>query len=397
MDTNDLIKLAKAHNLLTDDDDVDKHAKVAILDLDDWVNFWREKTGIEDPTALFTDNKVGVKESELLDLGFKFIDHGTVYGFKKENGVDTLVFSVQFFPLERAEGSPNPLTPHDQDEIAHFSSWLYYLKHHANPVKTNAAHKHTGGIGIMYPQGWRAGSDLGFSMGLYAWARGKVVDWIAYKDRVKRIAEFYTNFFERLSANACEAAKRFIQEHALPTFGMTNLKDTAVSPGSSVFVSCKQFTNAVHRDRDCSPTAFGIWTTTRDSDQKVVSDAQEVEDHVEGGQFFLPDYAVALNFNHFGGIACVTWRAPTDRHGTSYTKVARGYERWGSSIQVTKTTLAANDRVRTQGKDVHDDEAYMAGRQGNNPRAKRTGKGSRSKGKGEGGESSHQSKQARRS
>ncbi|KAG9128068.1 hypothetical protein FRC07_005435 [Ceratobasidium sp. 392] len=117
MDTNDLVQLAKAHNLLTDNDDINKHAEVAILDLDNWVNIWREKTGIEDPTALFTDNKVGVKESELLDLGFKFINHGTVYGCKKENSVNTLVFSVQFFPLEHVKGSPNPLTLHDQDEM----------------------------------------------------------------------------------------------------------------------------------------------------------------------------------------------------------------------------------------------------------------------------------------
>jgi hypothetical protein len=137
--------------------------------------------------------------------------------------------------------------------------------------------------------------------------------------------------------------------------------------GSSIYVSHDNFCNEVHRDHDCNPLTFGIWTTTRSSDKKIERSTERIQSHIKGGQFFFPDYGVAIDFNNCGGIACVTWRSSVDRHATAFTETVtsdKQYVRWGSSIQVTARTFKAAKNIQEEGGDVRDASAYAEGREG---------------------------------
>ncbi|KAG8748177.1 hypothetical protein FRC12_013908 [Ceratobasidium sp. 428] len=367
-----------------------------------------EKAGIKNTAALFADNKIGVKEEELIKYQFKFLTYGTVFGFKKENDVDTLVFAVQFLPLQTPKSKSQPsetnkpgvtqtqddsapklasdssdfsenLSNSEKKSISLLGKWFYELKKIGKPIKTNRAHNHVGSVGIMIGQGWRAASDAGYSLGLYkteltlneqdAQTRKKML-WDVYQVKIKLVSEIYNHFFGRLVPGIRLAARQFMEKHQLPVLGTLKFGETDenCAPASSLYVSHSNFTNAPHKDNDVNPYVFGLWTTTRTLDQSVVDDPAEVEKHVRGGQFFFPDFGIAVDFNKCGGMVAVTWRAKDDRHATAYTETlssdSTDYMRWGSSIQVAKRTLNATRKVLTEGADVRDAEAYQTGRVG---------------------------------
>ncbi|KAG8697463.1 hypothetical protein FRC08_006513 [Ceratobasidium sp. 394] len=387
-----------------------RHRHVTILDLDVWVPYWKQLTGISDMTTLFADNRVGITEEELMQKQFKFLTYGSVFGFKKVDGVDTLIFGVQFFPLDpnkdkpdeaseetaSSDGSSNGevlpdeksaeevLSPTEKGYVSTLGKWFYELKRIGKPIKTNRAHKHTGSVGMMIGQGWRAGSDAGFSLGLYKTEltleeiqeNAKKMSWLEYQDKVRHVSEIFGHFFARLGPGISQLARRFMKEHQLPVFGTLKYGETDenCAPASSLYVSHSNFANAPHKDNDVNPYVFGIWATTRASDESVVDDPEEVMKYIHGGQFFFPDYGIAIDFNKCGGIICVIWRAKDDRHATAYTETTplrAEYMRWGSSIQVGKRTLNATRKVLAEGADVRDAEAYQTGRVGSGVKRKR--------------------------
>ncbi|KAG9124321.1 hypothetical protein FRC07_012031 [Ceratobasidium sp. 392] len=398
-----VIQLAQKHTLRPQDA-TRRHLGVTILDLDVWVPYWKKKAGIKNTASLFADNKVGVTEEELLQHHFKFLTYGTVFGFKKENNVDTLVFAVQFLPLRtqdaktqaserdvtgetyeaRAQGSENganvskPLLDSEKENISFLGKWFYELKRIGKSVKTNRAHQHTGNRGFMIGQGWRAASDAGYSMGLYKTEltqddieaeKGKKMLWEEYQVKIRLVSEIFNHFFGRLVPAVRDGARRFMEEHQLPVLGTLKYGETDENsaPASSLYVSHSNFTNAPHKDNDINPYVFGIWLTTRTSDESVVDDPEEVSAHIKGGQFFFPDFGIAVDFNKCGGMVGITWRAKDDRHATAYTDTIPStaeYMRWGSSIQVAKRTLNATRKVLAEGADVRDAEAYQTGRIG---------------------------------
>jgi hypothetical protein len=123
----------------------DKDSHVLILDLDKWVTHWTKEFGIDDPKQLFTgEKKIGIQQSELERLGFKFLTHGTVYAIKKEAGKEVLVFSVQFHPLNRPKDSLSSLTVSEERDLEFLAVWLHQLKEQGRNVTTNRAHKGTG-------------------------------------------------------------------------------------------------------------------------------------------------------------------------------------------------------------------------------------------------------------
>jgi hypothetical protein len=127
-----------------------------------------------------------------------------------------------------------------------------------------------------------------------------------------------------------------VAKNKIPAFGKTSIVDAFVGSGiaSCLTATRDDFANIPHKDNDTSPYTFGMWLTTR-NDGSLVLDAKECEDAVKGGQFFWGDWGVAADFGQCPGLVELVWRGKDDFHGTAVSETKPGYQRWGTSVQVS--------------------------------------------------------------
>jgi hypothetical protein len=106
MAVDDLLALAEKHRIWVIPSklselpkDLDRKNYVMCVDMDIWVDFWREKYGHDE--ELFKPNQA-VSEQDLRKHGFWFIGQGITHGFgtNPESGEQELIFSFMFLTWE---------------------------------------------------------------------------------------------------------------------------------------------------------------------------------------------------------------------------------------------------------------------------------------------------------
>ncbi|KAG9099043.1 hypothetical protein FS749_002240 [Ceratobasidium sp. UAMH 11750] len=373
--TREIADIGRENDLLPakqDDPDRHKHRRVLCIDLDQHAQEWRAANNItgDDPVFL---NKDGVTETDLVEKGFKFLDHGFACGFKREEDIPKLVFAVSFCPLDTPDDD-DPLLSDIEKEMTHsFVKFLHVMRDTSPKCTTNKAHRDAGEVGIMQSAGHRPGSDKGFRAGEFATKKNSPLSHAERKPYEVDGYAFLDHFFKKTSPDLHDKAWGFMNHNELPGVGAHSLLEEALAPGSSFYFSHSGYSNRVHRDRDVSDYAYGAWLTTRRPQRKrkrndqadhgtIVTDPADIK--CRGGQFFFPQYGIAIDFNKCGGPAFVTWGAPTEWHATAITEVEEGYDRWGCSLQVTKPFWSIMRRIRAEGGDYRDTAAYESGRFG---------------------------------
>lgn len=127
-----------------------------------------------------------------------------------------------------------------------------------------------------------------------------------------------------------------MKESGIPSLGKTSidvaLEDSGVA--SCLTATRRDFSNVPHCDADDSPFTYGIWLTTK-TDGTLVEGEVDCWKAVDGGEFFWADYGVGARFRECPGMIELMWRGKDDWHGTARSQTKEGYQRWGTSVQVS--------------------------------------------------------------
>ena len=116
-------------------------------------------------------------------------------------------------------------------------------------------------------------------------------------------------------------------------------------------------TASVHKDRDGSPYAYGVWYLVNKGTGKILTPAQLEQLRQKYPKwrvyFVVPSWGVYRDLNRFAGRNVIIWRGKHDLHCTSYCPD----EHWpqgndevellGTSVQVPQSM-----RSRVEGKDL---------------------------------------------
>jgi hypothetical protein len=142
--------------------------------------------------------------------------------------------------------------------------------------------------------------------------------------------------FKDLAPVCAEACMQHVIDANIPAFGMGQIELAFEDAGiaSCLTATRNDFANLPHKDNDSSPYTYGVWLTTK-TNGDLVMDEDECRNAVQGGEFFWADYGIAADFGACPGLIELIWRGKDDRHGTARSVTRDGYQRWGTSVQVS--------------------------------------------------------------
>lgn len=94
---------------------------------------------------------------------------------------------------------------------------------------------------------------------------------------------------------------RLFDRTHVPAFASTSLNIDEEYPfASALTVTCQDFSNYLHRDKDAVPYVFGIWWASemrKDAGTIQYSlEGSKSHNHIKGGAFMWGKYAVAVDF-----------------------------------------------------------------------------------------------------
>ncbi|KAG8790337.1 hypothetical protein FRC12_012123 [Ceratobasidium sp. 428] len=280
-----------------------------------------------------------INGQQILDAGFLSLTRGTSYGYRLTNGKQQVVFAAKFTQFKTmSEAQLAKVTMLGK----HFKRTFELF----NPIKSNGAHKDGGLKGEMSAEGYRAGYEKDVDFGAYKIKKRLGLDQAAiaatyrkHTDEMKDVAAYYEESYENLCPVARKHSLEWMDEFQMPEYGATKIIFDRSNPdyvvertvsGSNLTVTRYDFSNVFHRDNDASPFSFGIWFLT-DSDGKPVIDKDATRTAVDGGQFVLPEFKIAVDFGGCAGQIDMMWRGSQDLHATARSRTKAGYMRFGTS------------------------------------------------------------------
>ncbi|KAF8600356.1 hypothetical protein BDV93DRAFT_608749 [Ceratobasidium sp. AG-I] len=285
-------------------------------------------------------NKSITKE-DLVKHNFLVLRYGTTYAYRMVDGRRELIFAVRFTPwscMLKSELRKVRMCGR------HFNRTFKLF----NPVRGNSAFKKGGSVGRMAAEGWRAGYEKGVDYGAYrhhAFSKKDQLclkrEYAAHTAQMDKISAYFEESFGKLCPASHEQAIHWMEENKMPPYGAVKVDPLCPrrkSSGSNLTVTRGDFSNVFHLDNDASPFAFGIWFLT-DSDGELVMDGETTAAAVDGGQFVLPDFKLAIDFGSCAGKVDMMWRGSKDLHATARSTTTKGFQRIGTSIQGARRLL----------------------------------------------------------
>ncbi|KAG9119411.1 hypothetical protein FRC07_005572 [Ceratobasidium sp. 392] len=328
------IDLAKGYHLTMSQNGNDK---VFSFDIEEHAKRWQKKNSVK--PGQFKGKVMTSKDID--QYNFRVFKQGAIYAYAKDtNGKEELRFSAIFRPFKEM----NKEEKSDTERCAAFFAELY---NNDGPfIDKNEAHNVPDADGVMMAIGQCPGFDKGYCAGTYARPNEDSESFKKLWEKQSHCAEFFGRKFKAQSPALHGHNNNLIKQFRLPRIDdkQLGLKDGTSAPASNLTITCLDFSNAIHVDKDVTKFMYGQWLPTY-ADGRLVEDPEEVRSMTQGGFFVLPDYGIAIDFSKCPGVVSLTWRGPLGLYGTTKSTTKPGYFRWGTLIQCTK---CLNDRIKLQ-------------------------------------------------
>lgn len=176
----------------------------------------------------------------------------------------------------------------------------------------------------------------------------------------KRAAFYY---FKKGHPIALEVNRKMLKKLKIPSFGLTDsLRAALLDPighAANLTASYNRFANAPHRDNDDRHfVTSGFWYTIRNGDPVTTEDWTSGRmKNLRGGNFYLPEFGILVDFSQTAGMNFVTWNGWKDLHCTTLCEGDQTMDRIGVSMQVAQRTTRGCDRYGAElGKIVSADD-----------------------------------------
>ncbi|TCD60231.1 hypothetical protein EIP91_010528 [Steccherinum ochraceum] len=209
--------------------------------------------------------------------------------------------------------------------------------------------------GRMYAIGWHSSMEKNKDLVFYAGDRASVELYHETIQRLPVLADMYREHFFYLLPGAAQEMVDVAEELDIPSFSQLALDgDDAERPfANCLTLTNNDFANALHRDKDFSLLAFGMWWVTRvrrEGHHDIYEfDPSLDHDSVKGGAFVLGEFGIGVDFQRAGGLVEIFWRGKQDWHVTMQSKAKPGCTRWGTSVQLTSKGVNAVKRYHKRG------------------------------------------------
>ncbi|EGG01036.1 uncharacterized protein MELLADRAFT_92771 [Melampsora larici-populina 98AG31] len=251
----------------------------------------------------------------------------------------------------------------------HSISTIYQHAKARNEVKGNAAtyrgRRKGRKFGRMYAAGFRPGYDHEVKGGQYTWNEETASDLQKMEEDLKRqgnlpaIESFFAERFSSLSLFAFESNATLAAQSNAPSWANESFY---VSPNSKVFgsnivVTCDEFVNKKHKDRDSSKYAFGLFSLVDRATGKLYQRGLTApRGDTLGARFILDDYNVDVNLDASDGVIEMLWNSQI-HHRTSASKTydvdhkqisveTAEITRFGCSCQISQALVNRLDKVK---------------------------------------------------
>ena len=203
------------------------------------------------------------------------------------------------------------------------------------------------------------------NIGHYTWNADTASDLHKMEADLKRqgnlpaIESFFAERFSSLSLFAFESNATLAAQSNAPSWANASFY---VSPNSKVFgsnivVTCDEFVNKKHKDRDSSKYAFGLFSLVdRATGELYQRGLTAPRGNTLGARFILDDYNVDVNLDASDGIIEILWNSQI-HHRTSASKTydvdhkeisveTAEITRFGCSCQISQALVNRLDKVK---------------------------------------------------
>ncbi|KAL7417886.1 hypothetical protein BDY24DRAFT_373205 [Mrakia frigida] len=219
--------------------------------------------------------------------------------------------------------------------------------------KTNSSWLKGGKEGVMVADGWRIQYSRGFgALGVYATSKVlyRYEEMVSFRSILPAFRSATYHFFKLNHPQGLLNNQLRLKQLNLASFAFpSELRRALLDPkgfASNITASYNRFGNAPHRDNDNSNfVTSGLWYTLIDGRIASFEDYQQGRlADIRGGNFYLPEYRLLINFANTAGMTFVTWNGRTDLHCTTLCVGASTHDRIGLSMQVAERMVAHSVR-----------------------------------------------------
>ncbi|EGG00995.1 uncharacterized protein MELLADRAFT_92839 [Melampsora larici-populina 98AG31] len=265
------------------------------------------------------------------------------------------------------------------DSYNHSISTIYQHAKARNEVKTNGAtyrgRRSSRKFGRMYAAGFRPGYDPEVKGGHYTWNQATSADLRKMEADLKRqgnlpeIESFMAERFSGLSLHAFESNASIAARTNAPSWASESFY---VSPnakvfGSNIVVTCDQFVNKKHKDKDCSKYVFGLFgLVDRASGRLYQRGKTAPRGTIMGGRFVLNDYNVDVNLEASDGVIEMIWNSQV-HHQTTASKTFNAdamqvapedaeITRFGCACQISQALVNRLDNVKALRSEMSEED-----------------------------------------